>query len=206
MLNKVLHREFLLQDQPEDAVVTMCGHVFCYQCVSVYLTGDDNLCPAATCKDALDANAVFSLVTLRNCISGEPAEVASGAVKHFELSFQSSSKIEAAMDVLKSICKDQCPQANGERSNGGSPSPQGISMTKLENHIDSNSKTSEIKLSKLPLQLPVKAIVFSQWTSMLDLLETSLNHSLIQYRRLDGTMSLPSRDRAVKDFNLDPEV
>ena len=27
-----------LQDPLEDAVVTLCGHVFCYQCLSEYLT------------------------------------------------------------------------------------------------------------------------------------------------------------------------
>ncbi|MQL77010.1 hypothetical protein Taro_009429 [Colocasia esculenta] len=195
----------ICSDQPEDAVVTMCGHVFCYQCISGFLSGDDNHCPAASCKGTLDANSAFSGATLRKCVSGEPVEVASGVVKHFELGFQSSSKIEAVMDILSSICKDQCTEAV-EGSNERSPSPDGSSMTLMENHTNSNSKASETKSSKLPPEIPVKAIVFSQWTSMLDLIETSLNHSLIQYRRLDGTMSLPSRDRAVKDFNSDPEV
>jgi DNA repair protein RAD16 len=53
---------------------------------------------------------------------------------------------------------------------------------------------------------PIKAIVFSQWTSMLDLVEISLNQYCIQYRRLDGTLTLSSRDRAVKDLNTDPKV
>ncbi|XP_028072570.1 helicase-like transcription factor CHR28 [Camellia sinensis] len=51
-----------------------------------------------------------------------------------------------------------------------------------------------------------KAIVFSQWTRMLDLLETCLKNSSIKYRRLDGTMSIVARDKAVKDFNTLPEV
>ncbi|KAI9120607.1 hypothetical protein K1719_007640 [Acacia pycnantha] len=51
-----------------------------------------------------------------------------------------------------------------------------------------------------------KAIVFSQWTRMLDLLEACLKNSSIQYRRLDGTMSVAARDKAVKDFNTLPEV
>jgi len=41
---------------------------------------------------------------------------------------------------------------------------------------------------------------------MLDLVEISLNQYCIQYRRLDGTLTLSSRDRAVKDFNTDPKV
>ncbi|CAH1416677.1 unnamed protein product [Lactuca virosa] len=56
------------------------------------------------------------------------------------------------------------------------------------------------------LQQPIKAIVFSQWTRMLDLVEASLSQHCIEYRRLDGSMSLVSRDMAVKEFNTDPEV
>ncbi|KAH8510901.1 hypothetical protein Peur_052536 [Populus x canadensis] len=61
--------------------------------------------------------------------------------------------------------------------------------------------------SNLLTEGPIKAIVFSQWTSMLDLVEISLNQYCIQCRRLDGiTMTLSSRDRAVKDFNTDHEA
>jgi SNF2 family DNA or RNA helicase len=87
-----------------------------------------------------------------------------------------SSKIQAAIDILNSI---------------------------INTYALTDSDTVESNPSRVA---PVKAIVFSQWTGMLDLLELSLNSNLIQYRRLDGTMSLNSRDKAVKDFNTDPEV
>ncbi|XP_020966596.1 helicase-like transcription factor CHR28 [Arachis ipaensis] len=60
-----------LQDPPEDSVVTMCGHVFCYQCVSDYLNGDGNTCSAPGCKAALAKDGVFSKATLRSCLSDE---------------------------------------------------------------------------------------------------------------------------------------
>ncbi|URE25963.1 SNF2 family N-terminal domain [Musa troglodytarum] len=44
------------------------------------------------------------------------------------------------------------------------------------------------------------------WTRMLDLLEVPLKDSCIQYRRLDGTMSIAAREKAIKDFNMLPEV
>ncbi|CAN6241000.1 unnamed protein product [Urochloa humidicola] len=53
---------------------------------------------------------------------------------------------------------------------------------------------------------PVKAIVFSQWIGMLDLMEGSLNRNGIQFRRLDGSMHLNLREKGVKEFNTDPEV
>ncbi|RWW03815.1 hypothetical protein BHE74_00039999 [Ensete ventricosum] len=129
-------------DPPEDAVVAMCGHVFCYQCISERLTGDENLCPAHGCRDVLGTESIFSRSTLKSCISDNFDDEASTSC-----SFDDGSIVHSA-----------------------------------------------------------KAIVFSQWTSMLDLLELSLNECLIQYRRLDGTMSLMLRDKAVKDFNNDPEV
>lgn len=47
---------------------------------------------------------------------------------------------------------------------------------------------------------PEKVIVFSQWTSMLDLLEVPLKRGRYGYRRLDGTMTVPARERAIGDF------
>nr|CAB3457773.1 unnamed protein product [Digitaria exilis] len=141
----------IARDTPEDAVVTICGHVFCYQCA------------------------------LRICISGESSSAGASSSADNESpsisqSSYISSKIQAAMDILNSI----------------------ISTDAL-----TESDTMELNRSQVA---PAKAIVFSQWTGMLDLLELSLNADLIQYRRLDGTMSLNSRDKAVKDFNTDPEV
>ncbi|KAL9391634.1 hypothetical protein Peur_015554 [Populus x canadensis] len=59
------------------------------------------------------------------------------------------------------------------------------------------SSATSMAYSNLLTEGPIKAIVFSQWTSMLDLVEISLN----QY-----CMTLSSRDRAVKDCNTDHEA
>ncbi|XAR53171.1 DNA helicase [Bertholletia excelsa] len=195
-------------DPPEDAVVTMCGHVFCYQCVSEYLTGDDNMCPAPRCKEQLGADAVFSKATLRSCIS-EDSDSNSLSTSEYPDSSKvlnneySSSKIRAALEILQSHCKVKSPSVESHnlvRCNGDS-SYSGMGES-------SHSGSAEHPMVDLDLESegPLKAIVFSQWTSMLDLVEVSLNQSCIQYRRLDGTMTLASRDRAVKEFSSDPEV
>ena len=88
-----------------------------------------------------------------------------------------SSKIKAAIEFLHSIAK-----------------PREITMNN-----DSFSSTGGSVVRE-------KAIVFSQWTRMLDLLEPCLKESSIGYRRLDGTMSIVARDKAVKDFTSLPEV
>ncbi|KAL0310106.1 UNVERIFIED_CONTAM: Helicase-like transcription factor CHR28 [Sesamum radiatum] len=132
------------RDPPENAVVTMCGHVFCYQCVSDYLTGEDNTCPAPECKEQLGADVVYSRSTL-----GDAYLMILVVIPLFHMIWS----------------------LHGMESRGRE-----------------------------------KAIVFSQWTSMLDLVEMSLKNSCINYRRLDGTMSIAARDKAVKEFNTDPEV
>ncbi|WIA19197.1 hypothetical protein OEZ85_003842 [Tetradesmus obliquus] len=53
---------------------------------------------------------------------------------------------------------------------------------------------------------PEKVIVFSQWTGMLDLLEVPLRKAGLGFRRLDGTMTVAARERAIADFESCVEV
>ncbi|CAK9139109.1 unnamed protein product [Ilex paraguariensis] len=182
-------------DPPEDEVVTSCGHVFCYQCVSDYLTGDDNMCPAPECKAQLGPDSVFSKAILRSCIFDEPDKSPRSPSGFAEKSIvlqdeYSSSKIKAALQILESHCRSK------------DPSPEPFNLVRCNGNSTSLAK----ECSESQTNGPIKAIVFSQWTSMLDLLEISLNQSCKQFRRLDGTMSLASRDKAVKEFNSDPEL
>ncbi|KAE9454295.1 hypothetical protein C3L33_13797, partial [Rhododendron williamsianum] len=199
----------LCSDPPEDAVITMCGHVFCYQCVSECLTGDDNMCPAHKCKEQIGSNVVFSKATLRSCISEDPDSSALASSEFPEKSIvlkneYSSSKIRAIIEILQSHSKSKRPNAeshdlvrcNGDSSYLGKAHSKSSHSGGSPETIDSESETED----------PIKAIIFSQWTSMLDLVEVSLNQYSIKYRRLDGTMTLVARDRAVKEFNTYPEV
>ncbi|CAO2043836.1 unnamed protein product [Urochloa humidicola] len=70
-----------------------------------------------------------------------------------------------------------------------------------------NTEDDHYVMGPIPCEIaPTKAIVFTQWTGMLDLLEHSLTSNRIEFRRLDGSMPLNIRERAVKEFNTDPEV
>ncbi|OMO65056.1 SNF2-related protein [Corchorus olitorius] len=205
----------ICNDPPEDAVVTVCGHVFCNQCISQHLSGDDNQCPAANnCKVRISASSVFSSAALTSTLSGQPIQESSPDCPdsqgdevlgpRFEDGCQGSSKIKAALEVLKSLAKPQdhrlkssgCPEGSSDVHSGDTPncSPDEKNMVTGESLNDSSKVLGE------------KAIVFSQWTRMLDLFEVGLKSSSIQYRRLDGTMSVAARDKAVKDFKTLPEV
>jgi hypothetical protein len=52
----------------------------------------------------------------------------------------------------------------------------------------------------------VKSIVFSQWTSMLALVEPALRASGIGHVRLDGSMSAKARENSLHSFKTDPSI
>ncbi|XP_021740504.1 helicase-like transcription factor CHR28 [Chenopodium quinoa] len=208
----------ICRDPPEDAVVSICGHVFCNQCISERFTADDNVCPSASCKSELSASNVFSKGTLNSCLSDQDCQEGSHICPGAESSEQKeliqpgppgrfeSSKIKAALEVLNSLSKPHVSVPSDVPS-------QPVTDTSLLDKSNSAPFATYNEISSATNGLgncnsviKEKAIVFSQWTRMLDLLEDCLKESSIQYRRLDGTMSVAARDKAVRDFNTLPEV
>ncbi|KAE8352535.1 SNF2 family N-terminal domain-containing protein [Aspergillus coremiiformis] len=54
---------------------------------------------------------------------------------------------------------------------------------------------------------PVKSVVFSAWTSHLDLIEIALrDNDITGFTRLDGTMTLSARNKAIQDFQDNREI
>ena len=51
-----------------------------------------------------------------------------------------------------------------------------------------------------------KVIVFSQWTTMLDLVEGALGGAGYEFRRVDGRMSVAQREEQLQDFKRRPHV
>ncbi|KAA8515310.1 hypothetical protein F0562_018460 [Nyssa sinensis] len=213
----------ICNDPPEDAVVSSCGHVFCNQCIYERLTGDDNQCPATNCKAQISASLVFSRAMLKGSLSDQPDLVSTPDGSSSDLAetvepwsdgcSYDSSKIKAALKVLQSLSK---PRDCASRKNSLKSIDENANCP--ENSFDPHSEVSfsdmhdtgnldlDKDLKDSTKVVGEKAIVFSQWTRMLDLLEACLKYSSIQYRRLDGTMSVAARDKAVKDFNTSPEV
>ncbi|CAM8984648.1 unnamed protein product [Rhodiola kirilowii] len=206
----------ICNDVPDDVVVSVCGHVFCNQCISEHLTGDDNQCPMAACKVRLSTSSVFSKETLVTSMMDQPSEGNSPddeLVQTNEPTDSSfcSSKLKAAIEVLQSLPKynivsrcntvmsstkaSSCQESPLNHSDG-----QEVKPYLNDQYVEGNDLNHAVKV------VGEKAIVFSQWTRMLDLMETCLKNSSIEYRRLDGTMSVLARDKAVKDFNTIPEV
>lgn len=65
---------------------------------------------------------------------------------------------------------------------------------------------SEADTRAHPNEPPFKSVVFSAWTSHLDLIEIALNNAGIFFTRLDGKMSRPARAAAMTAFREDDSV
>ena len=55
-------------------------------------------------------------------------------------------------------------------------------------------------------ELPIKSVVFSGWTSHLDLIQIALEDAGLSYVRLDGQMSRQKRNASLDSFRDDPDV
>ncbi|XP_051135086.1 helicase-like transcription factor CHR28 [Andrographis paniculata] len=193
----------ICKDSPEDAVVTVCGHVFCNQCICEQMIGADSQCPSKKCRKNLAKSSVFSIIALRTALSEQPSiennvksepDATQLSEPQSLMCPQDSSKIKAALHILLTLCGPQ--DCTTKTKDDLSDDAEKVRTSENNGALDVKSESAKGQ----------KAIVFSQWTGMLDLLEACLKTSAIQYRRLDGTMSVSSRDRAVKDFNTIPQV
>ncbi|KAK0756595.1 hypothetical protein N5P37_010749 [Trichoderma harzianum] len=52
---------------------------------------------------------------------------------------------------------------------------------------------------------PIKSVVFSSWTKMIDLTQQCLKANGFVCARIDGQLSLEGRSKAIKQFNLEPK-
>eukprot|EP00002_Diphylleia_rotans_P007861 TRINITY_DN1753_c0_g1_i10.p1 TRINITY_DN1753_c0_g1~~TRINITY_DN1753_c0_g1_i10.p1 ORF type:complete len:319 (-),score=52.01 TRINITY_DN1753_c0_g1_i10:226-1182(-) len=87
-----------------------------------------------------------------------------------------------------------------------------LAPTDRERSMDALMKST--KISALMKELyrlrqddrSIKSIVFSQWTGMLNLVETALQGAGILFARLDGNMSQAQRESSIRLFKTDSET
>ncbi|KAI1155188.1 SNF2 family N-terminal domain-containing protein [Nemania diffusa] len=65
---------------------------------------------------------------------------------------------------------------------------------------------SEAESKARPDEPPFKSVVFSGWTSHLDLIEIALGNAGIRFTRLDGKMNRPARSAAMTAFREDDSI
>ncbi|RCV35544.1 hypothetical protein SETIT_7G248300v2 [Setaria italica] len=162
----------MCSEPPVKAVVATCGHVFCRDCVHDNLINkeevEEKVCPAPPhCGKEVSPESLLLAYALK---------------------FVLWPKLES--DATSSITSEDEPFSICESGYVSSKIRATINILKsIINTEDDHDATASI-----PSEIaPAKAIVFTQWTGMLDLLEHSLSCNNIE-------------ERAVKEFNTDPEV
>ena len=111
------------------------------------------------------------------------------------------------------LCKRQINQINGIDNNMNDERLKvSISTVQIEEEI---GNLNDFKISsKIETLLEFlnqnndddKSVVFSQWTSFLDLIEIAFKDANVKFVRFDGKMLRNQREEAVNNFNNDPEI
>ncbi|MCJ1308567.1 hypothetical protein MMC25_002220 [Agyrium rufum] len=106
----------------------------------------------------------------------------------------------------------KCPMCRATLENDGclvEPSVDHGASQMVE--IDVNESSSKVKalldilMATRQKSKSTKTIIFSQWTSFLNILQKQLDVNGFRYTRLDGTMNATQRDAALTALDSDPE-
>ncbi|KAK0738932.1 P-loop containing nucleoside triphosphate hydrolase protein [Schizothecium vesticola] len=100
------------------------------------------------------------------------------------------------------LCGEQEEEDDGECQS--SPSRVDIVPSAKVTRLIDNIRREQQANSTVPSQTPVKSVVFSYWTGMLDLIEPPLRKAGFSFRRIDGQGSLRHRAEVLSAFSEDP--
>ncbi|KAI8603489.1 SNF2 family N-terminal domain-containing protein [Dissophora ornata] len=164
----------------ESMILSGCGHIYCRACIIAHLSRhdeDDRNCPE--CRRAAPLDNLISVADFNARFNPTP-EVIPEDVK-------GKGK---AVDQDGDICQDtalniQVPE-------------------ELDDWISSSKIDRMVAVVKDVIAKGEKIIVFSQFTSLLTLIEKPLNEENIKFLRYDGAMKMEARNEAVLRLFSDP--
>lgn len=176
----------------------------CVQCQrSIQLKDDED-------EDLIGCMLPCYQLLCRECLPGTKASLEAAAQDNkFKCPFCDQLNTTAFFDLTK----DGIEQAEEARSLARENPRQAKIMgryggphTKVRALIDS-LKASEEETQHLPAgESPIKSVVFSGWTSNLDLIQIALEENKIPFCRLDGKMSRRARSASLNAFRDDPSI
>lgn len=104
----------------------------------------------------------------------------------------------------------KCPLCRAEIKDSALVSPL-TEMGEDAEAVDVDSSAPSSKIEALVKILTAKGqaegtktVVFSQWTSFLDIVEPHLTNNNVRFTRIDGKLNSNKRDQAIADFTNDP--
>ncbi|KAH7403053.1 hypothetical protein BKA64DRAFT_440273 [Cadophora sp. MPI-SDFR-AT-0126] len=120
----------------------------------------------------------------------------------FCASYNSQSDNAGSEDVRR------CPKcaAKQTRSEHSTTRPQSTMRfsAKVE-ALMQNLRTEQTLEQHGSKEFPVKSVIFSQWTKMLDLIADALAHHGFEFQRIDGQSGLKQRSTAIQQFKSNAE-
>ncbi|KAI8914102.1 SNF2 family N-terminal domain-containing protein [Entophlyctis helioformis] len=204
-------RAFLSEECPlcidivQTPSITSCGHMFCRDCINEHLQyhgtdGEDGsvTAPCPVCRANIKTDGVFPAAWFASHVqprreiptvaayqptpqpSSQPNLFAPQGIKDLVTGMDGPAKPVDLQAALQGLHPD------GDYSSW-------ISSSKVDKMV----KVLEATREEDPL---IKTVVFSQWTSNLDLMEVALRKRRFRFCRYDGGMSHSARDEAIREL------
>lgn len=167
------------EEPMNDQAVASCWHSACKQCLLEYIErqrskGEIPLC--FNCREPMNSRDIFEVV------------------RH-------DSDINASIFPTK---KNSLPTADADSVDSATTTKPQREVSLRRIGSDASAKIAHLltHLKSLRRQDPtVKSVIFSQFTSFLDLIEPALERDRIPYLRLDGSMAQKQRAAVLSEFN-----
>ena len=113
--------------------------------------------------------------------------------------FSSSTKVEALVTEIQKLMQTKRTEKEKDKAKASKKAGRGKKSKKAETGKQEDNRDEENSL-------PEKAIVFSQYTNMLDICEWRLHKVGIKTVKLLGSMPLAQRTSMLKAFRENPDV
>ncbi|CAG8523822.1 7110_t:CDS:10 [Acaulospora morrowiae] len=216
-------------DVIEKGMVTACGHIFClgklfghtivnsacFYLIIKMLT--ESARPNIDCiKNVFEGDNQANVIDVEDrkcplCRSPIKESDLIGVNAFTQLSQQKNSPDEEEVELPT---LSELLSQNTNPSDDGEDSEEPISNGNAFASASEGTFVPSTKINRLMHELALgqeedpgcKTIVFSQWTSMLDLIEEPISKAGYKFCRYDGTMDAKERTKAIQKLSNDPEI
>jgi DNA repair protein RAD5 len=182
-----------MEDPMEEHAVTGCWHSACKRCLLDYIekqTKKGELPTCFNCRKPINARDVFEVIKHEDDSDDEDA----------------GSRLMNAIDLDVDEGEDELYRSTQQSETKQKKKATRISLRRVNQLSSAKINNLLSQLKKLKKAEPAtKCVVFSQFTSFLDLLTPALQNSNIAFLRFDGTMSQKDRAKTLTAFATRPK-
>ncbi|KAK5167617.1 DNA helicase rad5 [Saxophila tyrrhenica] len=181
-----------------EQAVTGCWHSACRGCLVDYIerqTAKGEVPRCFNCREPVSLRDVFEVVRHEDEDSDSEEEDADGK--------EAAGRLTSAMDI--DADEDELYTSTQPSATKPKPPPR-ISLRRINQLSSAKITTLLRQLKALKRADPTtKVVIFSQFTSFLDLLAPALSSASVSHLRFDGSMSQKNRTATLATFNSRPK-